>query len=63
MDVATSGWIGLGFSPDGMMPNSDVIMCYINKSGQANCSDRFAPGYSMPVTDESLGGKNDLTNV
>ena len=31
--VATTGWIGLGFSPTGFMPNSDVIIGWV-KDGQ-----------------------------
>ncbi len=58
--MATKGWVGIGLSPDGKMINSDLIMCYINNQGNANCSDRFANGNSAPVSDESLGGKNDI---
>jgi hypothetical protein len=63
LDVATTGWVGVGLSPDGTMPNSDVIICYVNKSGVAVCSDRFAQARAAPPTDVSLGGKDDLTNV
>jgi hypothetical protein len=63
LDVATTGWIGLGFSKDGKMLNADLIMCYINKSNQAQCSDRFANSYMTPPTDVSLGGKDDLINI
>ena len=31
--VATTGWIGLGFSPTGFMPNSDVVIGWV-KDGQ-----------------------------
>ena len=31
--VATAGWIGLGFSPTGFMPNSDVVIGWV-KDGQ-----------------------------
>ena len=27
--VATTGWIGLGFSPTGFMPNSDVVIALV----------------------------------
>ncbi len=27
--VATTGWIGLGFSPTGFMPNSDVVIGWV----------------------------------
>ena len=32
--VATTGWIGLGFSPTGFMTNSDVVIGWV-KSGKA----------------------------
>ena len=28
----TDGWVGLGFSPDGAMENSDMIICYFQKT-------------------------------
>ena len=31
--VATTGWIGLGFSPTGFMPNSDIVIGWV-KDGQ-----------------------------
>ena len=32
--VQTTGWIGLGVSPNGQMPGSDVVMGWVNNSGQ-----------------------------
>ena len=28
--VETTGWVGLGISPDGLMPDSDVIMGFVD---------------------------------
>ena len=33
--VETTGWIGLGISPNGQMPGSDVVMGWVDRSGQA----------------------------
>ena len=33
--VQTTGWIGLGISPNGQMPGSDVVMGWVDRSGQA----------------------------
>ena len=33
--VQTTGWIGLGVSPNGQMPGSDVVMGWVDRSGQA----------------------------
>ena len=32
--VQTTGWIGLGISPNGQMPASDVVMGWVDGSGQ-----------------------------
>ncbi|XP_062515118.1 DBH-like monooxygenase protein 1 homolog [Corticium candelabrum] len=49
--VATTGWIGLGFSPTGFMPNSDVIIGWV-KDGQGYLKDRFATARAQPPIDE-----------
>ena len=33
--VETTGWIGLGISPNGQMPGSDVMMGWVDRNGQA----------------------------
>ena len=33
--VQTTGWIGLGISPNGQMPGSDVVMGWVDSSGQS----------------------------
>ena len=33
--VQTTGWIGLGISPNGQMPGSDVVMGWVDNNGQA----------------------------
>ena len=32
--VETTGWIGLGISPNGQMPGSDVVMGWVDHSGE-----------------------------
>ena len=32
--VQTTGWIGFGLSPNGQMPNSDVVIGWVDDSGQ-----------------------------
>jgi hypothetical protein len=48
--VATAGWLGLGFSPTGQMPNSDVVIGWV-KNGQPYLKDRFARARAMPPID------------
>ena len=39
--VQTTGWIGLGISPNGQMPGSDVVMGWVDRSGQALLQVQF----------------------
>eukprot|EP00058_Branchiostoma_floridae_P016323 XP_002601811.1 hypothetical protein BRAFLDRAFT_279157 [Branchiostoma floridae] len=50
--VQTTGYIGLGFSPNGGMTGSDVIIGWV-KDGQAYLTDRYAEGYFQPRLDAS----------
>jgi len=33
--VQTTGWIGLGFSPNGQMPGSDVVIGWVDSTGKS----------------------------
>ena len=35
VNVSTTGWVGLGLSPTGGMANSDIVIGWVNSSGQA----------------------------
>ncbi len=35
VNVSTTGWVGLGLSPTGGMPNSDIVIGWVNDQGQA----------------------------
>ncbi|XP_062516163.1 DBH-like monooxygenase protein 1 homolog [Corticium candelabrum] len=48
--VATTGWIGFGVSPTGMMSNSDVVIGWV-ANGQGYLKDRFANARVMPPID------------
>lgn len=51
VDVATEGWLGFGFSPNGGMPGSDMLMAWITESGELHFSDRHATSQSIPAID------------
>ena len=34
--VKTTGWVGFGLSPNGQMPNSDVIIGWVDSNGQVH---------------------------
>ncbi|KAL7388098.1 hypothetical protein ABVT39_006959 [Epinephelus coioides] len=49
--VNTTGWVSFGFSPNGGMKGSDIVIGGVGSSG-TYFSDRHATGNTMPVVDE-----------
>uniref|UniRef100_A0A914XB98 DOMON domain-containing protein n=1 Tax=Plectus sambesii TaxID=2011161 RepID=A0A914XB98_9BILA len=43
VQVKTKGWIGLGFSPNGAMAGSDIVIMWIDANNQPHISDRHGP--------------------
>ena len=39
--VQTTGWVGFGLSPNGQMPNSDVIIGWVTDEGDAELQVRW----------------------
>ncbi|XP_066271541.1 DBH-like monooxygenase protein 1 homolog [Branchiostoma lanceolatum] len=66
--VKTRGWLGLGLSPNGGMPGSDIVIGWV-KDGQAYLTDRYAEEKALPPEDESQdwellsGYENDTHTV
>ncbi|KAI8484201.1 hypothetical protein Bbelb_379860 [Branchiostoma belcheri] len=50
--VQTTGWVGLGLSPNGGMPGSDIAIGWV-KDGTAHLTDRYAEAQAQPSVDES----------
>ncbi|XP_078618333.1 DBH-like monooxygenase protein 1 homolog [Branchiostoma floridae x Branchiostoma japonicum] len=50
--VQTTGWVGLGLSPNGGMPGSDIAIGWV-KDGTAYLTDRYAEAKAQPSVDES----------
>lgn len=50
IQAAMTGWVGLGFSPNGDMPGSDIVTCWV-KDGVTYFHDRHATGQSLPLKD------------
>ncbi|XP_068226831.1 DBH-like monooxygenase protein 1 isoform X1 [Palaemon carinicauda] len=51
--VATTGYVGFGFSPNGGMTGSDVIIGGVDDAtSEVYLKDRFATGYVVPKVDE-----------
>ncbi|XP_071958768.1 DBH-like monooxygenase protein 1 [Antedon mediterranea] len=52
MSAVTSGYVAIGFSPNGGMPGSDIVVGWV-KNGKAFISDRHATAYAKPEADTS----------
>ncbi|XP_018009433.1 DBH-like monooxygenase protein 1 [Hyalella azteca] len=53
IQVATLGYAGLGFSPSGGMQGADIILGWVDDSGEAHLHDMHGVGNSPPVEDPS----------
>jgi hypothetical protein len=49
--VKTSGWVGLGISPNGGMSGSDIVIGWV-KDNKAYLKDCYASDKSTPIEDE-----------
>uniref|UniRef100_A0A914WCD3 DOMON domain-containing protein n=1 Tax=Plectus sambesii TaxID=2011161 RepID=A0A914WCD3_9BILA len=69
--VATRGWLGLGFSSNGAMAAADMVIAWVDASGNPQISDRHGPaqGNGYPPADSKQdyelvsGRKNDTHTV
>jgi len=52
----TTGWVGLGFSPNGGMAGADIAVAWVTSDGDAFLEDMHATANGLPSTD----GSNDL---
>ena len=50
VEVETLGWVGLGFSPNGNMVGSDIMMAWVI-DGEVSITDRKAVSTSLPMLD------------
>lgn len=52
--VKTTGWVGFGLSPNGGMPNSDLVIAYKNADGSTNFSNRYVGSSNgVPIMDST----------
>uniref|UniRef100_A0A914UTA6 DOMON domain-containing protein n=1 Tax=Plectus sambesii TaxID=2011161 RepID=A0A914UTA6_9BILA len=68
--VATRGWIGLGFSSNGAMAAADMVIAWVDASGNLQISDRHGPaqGNGYPPVDskqdyELVSGRKNNTHT
>ncbi|XP_070564615.1 DBH-like monooxygenase protein 1 homolog [Ptychodera flava] len=50
--VRTTGWVGFGFSPNGGMPGSDMVVGWVLDNGEVKFTDRHAKSKSEPIVDD-----------
>ena len=50
--VRTTGWIGFGLSPDGQMPQSDVVIGWVDSNRRVFLQDRYAERRATPTLDD-----------
>ncbi|GAV56849.1 Cytochrom_B561 domain-containing protein/DOMON domain-containing protein [Cephalotus follicularis] len=55
--VYTTGWVGMGFSKDGMMVGSSAMVGWFNKKGQARIQQYYLQGTSVS---QVIVGKGEL---
>ena len=60
-----ASWIAVGFSDDQSMPDSDIVLGWApGATADAVVADLWAgSGYTMPVLDETRGGRGDADAV
>ncbi|XP_030626629.1 DBH-like monooxygenase protein 2 homolog [Chanos chanos] len=56
LTVNTSGWVGLGFSPNGGMAGSDIVIGGVGPQG-SYFTDRYAEGNELPSEDKEQNYK------
>jgi len=49
--VKSTGWVGVGFSPNGGMAGADIVMGWVEDDGTAVFSDRHAKASGLPQVD------------
>jgi hypothetical protein len=56
----TSGWVAVGFDPVNAMQNADIIIGYVDSSGEVNIRDDFGTSPGSHAADTSLGGTDNV---
>jgi hypothetical protein len=59
-ELISIGWVGFAFDADGMMPDHDSYVGWVDASGTATLTDRHTSVRAMPLTDVESGGSDDI---
>jgi len=61
LSAKTTGWVGIGFSPEKAMSGANIIIGYV-KNGKATIEDHYGHRNTNHKNDKELGGKNHVLN-
>lgn len=62
VSAPTTGWVAIGFEPSSAMKDANMIIGHVS-GGSASVRDDFGSRRTAHVSDESLGGSDDLSDV
>ena len=60
ISAPTTGWVAVGFDPTNQMANANIIIGYVDNSGDVFIRDDFGTSPTSHTSDESLGGTDDI---
>jgi hypothetical protein len=59
----TSGWVAVGFDPVNAMQDADIIIGYVNSSGDVFIRDDYGTSPGSHASDTSLGGEDNVMDL
>lgn len=62
LSAKTTGWVGIGFTPDGSMLGANIIIGAVKK-GKVRIQDHFGNRNRGHIPDKKQGGTNDISNA
>ncbi len=60
VSAPTTGWVAVGFDPTNQMADANVIIGYVDDSGDVFIRDDFGISPTSHASDESLGGTDNI---
>lgn len=56
----TTGWVAVGFDPTNQMADANILIGYIDDTGEVMVRDDYGTSSTSHASDESLGGTDDI---
>jgi len=60
ISAPTTGWVSVGFDPTNQMADANIIIGYVDGSGEVMIRDDFGTSSTSHASDESLGGTDNI---